>query len=297
MSSFILGKLPIDDDRLTRDLTTVRSFPHIREAYDEFSTGFWQNDSLWNASGDAADTMYRNFDGPAKTTQLGRQLPYLDELVRQHFRSDYIKMVRTRNLVDAMVIPHKDFVEIEACARRCLRVFVALEQVDQAFHSDESGVFNFRKGEIWNLDASIVHVAANFSSQSRIHLCLDFIFPGPFELRDIFNDPRVYDRSLTPAVVRRQPRTEQLEKSVRALSRVMDRHTFRDIVFLLSKLHFRIDVPPRCTGAQYSGHDIYRCWAFFHQASTERRSMTARPLIFFRQNLALVQRCRKAATI
>lgn len=43
MSSYILGKINIDEDKLSKDLQIHETFPKIAEKYDEFGTGFWQN--------------------------------------------------------------------------------------------------------------------------------------------------------------------------------------------------------------------------------------------------------------
>ncbi|MGR5913138.1 aspartyl/asparaginyl beta-hydroxylase domain-containing protein [Bacillus cereus] len=99
-------------------------------------------------------------------------------------------MVRTRNLVDAMVIPHRDFVEFSHSTKQRFRVFLALEDNKMAFHSDEEAVFRIRKGEIWFLDAAIGHAAANFSKDSRVFLCLDYVFDSDFDPSDIFKDKK-----------------------------------------------------------------------------------------------------------
>lgn len=67
MASYIIGKLNLNEELLKKDLATIANFPVIPEEYDEFSSGYWMNNSLWNASNDKNDTMYRDFDH-AKTT-------------------------------------------------------------------------------------------------------------------------------------------------------------------------------------------------------------------------------------
>lgn len=85
MTSQILGRIKLDDHQLRRDLKILDSIARIPEEYDEYSSGYWQNCSLWNASGDATDTMYREFDHPAKQTEHGRRHTYLDRVIRDNF--------------------------------------------------------------------------------------------------------------------------------------------------------------------------------------------------------------------
>ncbi|ANB56669.1 L-proline cis-3-hydroxylase 2 [Anoxybacillus sp. B7M1] len=148
-------------------------------------------------------------------------------------------MVRTRNLIDGMVIPHKDFVELERSKDQYFRVFIPLEDNEYAFHSDEENVFQMKKGEVWFLDAAIVHADINFSNKSRIFLCLDYAFPGPFSPKDVFINDSVYNPNLDPTIIKREEVSSDFKESlVTSLSKVISKYNFRDIVFLLSKIHF-----------------------------------------------------------
>jgi hypothetical protein len=243
MPSYIFGKIELDDTQLKKDLEIVKGFPRISEEYDEFGTGVWINNSLWNASQDATDTMYRDFDYPAKQTEYGRQLPYISKLVTENFNLEYLKMVRTRNLIDGMVIPHKDFVELNKPKNQYFRVFVPLEDNRHAFHSDEDNVFQMKKGEIWFLDAAIDHAAVNFSIESRIFLCLDFAFPGDFHPSEIFTNKALYNEQIKPTIAKReQLKPEAVEHMIQSLSQIIDKYNFKDILFMLSKIHFYKDV-------------------------------------------------------
>ncbi|MGH3923873.1 MAG: aspartyl/asparaginyl beta-hydroxylase domain-containing protein, partial [Pseudonocardiaceae bacterium] len=171
MRSHILGRVDLDSDRLRPDLQYLAEVPRIEEEYDEFSSGYWKNVSLWSASGEADDTAYRDIPKAALPTAHSWQVPYLDELVRNVFDERLIKMVRARNLIDALVVPHRDFVELDKDCDRYLRTFMVLENNSQAFHSDDDTVIRMRPGEIWFLDAAAVHAAVNFSTRSRQAIC------------------------------------------------------------------------------------------------------------------------------
>ena len=178
-----------------------------------------------------------------KETELARACPSVRELLEGHFSFEHLRMVRTRDLVSAVVLPHVDFAEVDSGACRCLRLLVPLETNPVAFHSDPSGVFHMRKGEVWYLDAALVHSAANFSSASRVVVCLDYVFPEPFEMQDAFRSDNGHLARPEPLIVTRKVPGPEFEDALLALSEVMNRLTFRDIAFMLAKLHFSFDVP------------------------------------------------------
>jgi hypothetical protein len=241
--SFVLGKIELDDELLDRDLEVMSSFSEIREEYDEYSSGYWKNYSLWNCSGDSEDTLYKDYDVPARLTAHGEKLGYINRLVRENFDLTHLKMVRARNLINAVIIPHKDFVELEKDPSQYFRVFITLEENKDSFHSDEHQVFHMRKGEVWFLDASIVHAACNFSNESRMCICLDFQFPGSFQPSDIFANKRIYDDRIAPHTLHREGVDQEFTQALMGLSRLINRSNFKDMVMVLSKMHFTRDVP------------------------------------------------------
>lgn len=247
MRSHILGKIDFDEERLSFDKAFIRSIPRIDEEYDEFSSGYWTNVSLWNASGEAEDTTYRDIPGAALRTDYGQQVPYLDELVSKIFDEQAIKMVRARNLIDAILFPHRDFVELDKSRDQYFRVLIALEDNEQAFHSEDDAVLRMRSGEIWYLDAGAVHAAVNFSTNNRQAICVDFAFDGDFDESDIFTDKQFYNPGLEPAIPSRMPFTAAQRKDLLGLGRVITRDNFKEVVALLSKIHFRYEVPAAAT--------------------------------------------------
>lgn len=240
MASKILGKINIDG--VEGDIEYLNSVAKQPEEYDEFSQGYWKNLSLWNASGEAGDTQYRN-TGQCLPTEHACQCPGIQKLVEQHFKLDHLKMVRARSLVDGVVIPHRDFVELNK-KTTYLRVFLALEDNAQAFHSDEHGVFQMQAGEVWFLDAGITHAAVNFGLKSRMFLCLDFMFQGAFEPTGIFADASSSTACRSDFHVDRQVFTKSNEEEiVAATAKILNCFTFKDVVFALSKYHFIYELP------------------------------------------------------
>ncbi|KZB85460.1 L-proline cis-3-hydroxylase [Amycolatopsis regifaucium] len=243
MRSHIVGKVDLDKVRLQQDLEALAAIPRVEEEYDEFSSGYWKNLSLWNSSGEADDTMYRDIQGAAKPTAHAAKAPYLDELIRTVFDPQIVKMARARNLVDAMVIPHRDFIELNKDNDQYFRTFMVLEDNESAFHSDDDTVIHMRPGEIWYLDAAAPHSAVNFSSNSRQSLCVDFAFDGPFTEDQIFSEKSFYQPALKPDIVARKPFTDEHRNKLVRLGEVIDKDNFKDILFLMSRVHYRYDVP------------------------------------------------------
>lgn len=120
MASRIIGEININDDNLKHDVSYLNSVTKLPEEYDEFGQGHWKNISIYNASGNASDSQYRQTDECLSTEHAAR-CPSIQALVLQHFKFKNLKMIRARSLVDGMVIPHRDFVELDK-ATPCFRV-------------------------------------------------------------------------------------------------------------------------------------------------------------------------------
>lgn len=243
MPSYIIGTIDISRYELTGDLNYLNSVKKQPEEYDEFGQGYWKNLSLFNATGVAEDSQYRNSQSCLPTGHM-EHCSSVAKLIYDNFDFTHMKMVRARNLVDGMVIPHRDFVELDKSIHY-FRVFVPLENNKQSFHSDENGVFQMRPGEVWFLDAAINHAAINFASQSRMFLCLDFIFEDDFRDTQIFRAHAKVDTSPSRDVyVQRKPMDESLRTTiVDAISKVISPSTFKDLLFLVSKYHFNYQLP------------------------------------------------------
>ncbi|MFF2200001.1 aspartyl/asparaginyl beta-hydroxylase domain-containing protein [Streptomyces sp. NPDC058145] len=245
MRSHILGRIELDQERLRKDLDYLAAVPTVEEEYDEFSNGFWKNIPLYNASGGSEDRLYRDLEGaPARPTRHAEHVPYLDEIITTVYDQDRLQMARTRNLKNAIVIPHRDFVELDRELDLYFRTFMVLEDSPLAFHSDDDTVIHMRPGEIWFLDAAAVHSAVNFSDISRQALCVDLAFNGSFDEKEAFADASVYAPGETPELPDRKPFTRERAERIRSLADVVERENFRDILFLLSKVHFTYDVHP-----------------------------------------------------
>lgn len=120
----------------------------------------------------------------------------------------------------------------------------ALENNEESFHSDELGVFQMMAGEVWFLDAGISHAAVNFGGKSRMFLCLDFMFKGKFKVTDIFTNSISAISYRKSFYIDRQPFTDNnIDEVVAATAKILNRHTFKDLIFALSKYHFTYEIP------------------------------------------------------
>jgi hypothetical protein len=255
MSSQILAKLELSNFNFEADIQRLNALPLQAEAYEEFGQGHWKNLALYNASGSAHDDQYRNV-ASCVPTSLIEQCPEINRFLVSNFQFTNLRMVRARNLIDGMVIPHRDFVELDD-SHTYLHVFVPLEHNNDSYHSDASGVFQMQLGEVWFLDAAIDHAAINFSNHSRMFLCLDFSYKENFENQDIFSRSASFSMQKEPTYVARKALTYSHRQAlVSGLSSLLSKHTFKDLVFAISKLHFLYKV------------EVAECYEWLVEAAT-----------------------------
>ncbi|MGI0115748.1 aspartyl/asparaginyl beta-hydroxylase domain-containing protein [Zooshikella sp. RANM57] len=241
MPSRLIGFIDIDNYKLIDEVNYLNAIPKQREEYDEFGQGYWKNLSLYNSSGRKGDSQYKNADQCLPTEYMDF-CPEIKRFIEENFSIETLRMVRARNLIDGMVIPHRDFVELDKGVSY-FRVFIPLENNEDSYHSDSTGVFQMKPGEVWYLDAGINHAAINFSFQSRMFLCLDFIFKDEFNDSDIFKYTSNVVFDVKPTYKQRQALPESLKESiVDSMSLILSKETFKDILFALSKYHFIYDI-------------------------------------------------------
>ena len=241
MSSYILGNISIDKYDISNEMVFINEIPRVIEEYDAFFQVFWKNVSLMNKSGDKDDSQYSDSDLGLKTF-YGEKTPKLFKLIEENFTTEKLRMVRARNLIDGMVIPHSDFVELDYKSKKHFRVFLPLEENHDSFHSDINRVFQMKLGEIWFLDAFIPNAAINFSNRCRLFLCLDFVFSEDFLPSEIFKDKTLYNPNNNPIKVQRKLVSKyDLEEIEDSISKILNDKNYRDILFAVSKLHFNYE--------------------------------------------------------
>ena len=238
MNSRIIGTLSFDDHLLKQDVETILQFGDVREEYSEYRFGLWKNYVLWNGTGNQKDTLYMGPDGGAFQTGLGNQLPYINSVINNFFHTDKLKMVRANLLRDALLIPHRDYIEFKSESEYLARVHLPLKTNSGALHSEDDSVFHLRCGEVWYLDAGNVHSACNPSDEPRISLVLDFKLEGDAPLESILKQPLNERPATTPALIEREPMSDDFRNSIHVLRHVINRSNYRDILLFLSRVHF-----------------------------------------------------------
>ena len=244
----LLERINFDRNRLLKELEIISNFPVFEEEYSEFSSGTWINNSLWNDDGNYKNTQYKNYSGPAQLTELGEKTHYINNFIEKYFDIKNLKMVRTRNLVNGQVLPHKDFIELDDDEEKYIRVLIPLETSLTSYHSDEYyGVFRMLKGDIWMLDASVIHAAYNFSEDSRVILCLDFQYHNFCDIDEniIFKKHSIRNKNIEPMIFNRAKLREQdIEDFISYISKSIN--TVSDVkkaVIKISSAHVHHEIP------------------------------------------------------
>lgn len=237
MNSRILGALDLDEDLLRQDVEKILQFDDVKEEYSEYRFGTWKNYVLWNGSGDQKDTLFKGTEGGAIKTPPARKLEYISSVIEENFHTENLKMVRANLLRDAVLIPHRDYVEFKADSSKLARVHIPIQTDQDSMHAEGDDVFHMRKGEVWYLDVSSIHSACNLSESPRISLVLDFCLDGQ-PLESVFKHPQHYRPHLEPMMIDREPVDEEFLNTIASMKHVINRVNYRDIVLFLSRIHF-----------------------------------------------------------
>lgn len=244
----LVGRIKFDNALLKKDLKVLSELPNIKEQYDEFGSGTWINHSLYNKTGEWTDTVFSDYGHAAVKTQVGSATPYLSSVIENYFDTEHMTMARVRNLVNGLVIPHTDFLELSKDKSQYIRILVPLETSIDSYHSEEKfGVFRMRKGDIWILESTVPHSAINLTSDNRRILSLDFRYTDHnnphYSL--IFKDPSIHDETVHPALVSRTKlEHEDLNDYLELLStRFNDKDDAEQILVKLSQIQLRFESP------------------------------------------------------
>lgn len=239
MNSRVIGSIDLDERLLNSEIEQILQFGDVKEEYSEYRFGIWKNYVLWNGSGNRKDTLFKGPQGGAIKTEFGRQLNYINSIIEENFHTEKIKMVRANLLRDALLIPHRDYVEFKDDSDRMARIHVPIKTDSKCLHSEDGNVFHMRLGEIWYLDVSRVHSACNLSETPRISLVLDFCLDGA-PLESLLKSDRL--KVPKPQMTERKPIDDNFLQAVASLKHIVNQENYRDIVQLLSRVHFYREV-------------------------------------------------------
>lgn len=245
MYSGIVGTVKLDDAALEREIVGILQLGHVKEEYSEYRFGTWQNYVLWNGTGRQADSLFRGVQGGALQTELGAQFEYINSIVEEILYIDKVKMVRANLLQDALLIPHRDYVEFKKDSDRLARLHIPIQTNPQALHSENGHVFHMRKGEIWILRVDHVHSACNPSEVPRISIVIDVCLDGA-PLESVLRNPPNGDSQVKPLMIKRDPIDDDFLQSVWSLRHTISEANYKDVVMFLSRIHFYKNVDSCC---------------------------------------------------
>ncbi|QUQ67495.1 aspartyl/asparaginyl beta-hydroxylase domain-containing protein [Kutzneria sp. CA-103260] len=234
----MLSTYTVDTEALARDLATMESFPYTN-TYGEFACGHWRSCAAWNGSGDGLHTSLDAYDGPAVLTDLGKQLPYVEELVNRLFDVSLLRFGRIARLTPGSVlVPHRDYLELES---DLIRIHLPLETDDSCLNSHENVIYHMNLGEIWFLDATKPHSAFSGWDRDRVHLVLDFKADSIGKI--LADDPAVTG---IPAdrTVSRPPMTPAESEAYVAAGALMTHVTHREFLKIAITALFTRDIEP-----------------------------------------------------
>jgi putative nonproteinogenic amino acid hydroxylase len=232
MKSRLLATIPLDSVRLKRDLQALDQ-AYFRDDYLEYTFGAWRSYVLANPTGDETDARFRPSDAAPLITALGRRMPYVLSLIDTHFDTRTLRWSRIFTVQDALLVPHRDFLEFD---RPLHRLHLVLDTDPSCLHSEYDVVYHMRQGEIWEVDGLSIHAACTLSCYRRISLVLDFEqdgTPAESRIRATGGAPQP-----SPQILDLPTLSEAEIAAIRGLRAIARNENFRDVVNLLGKVHF-----------------------------------------------------------
>ena len=246
MRTQYVATIPLDEDRLAKDLEQTTSF-RFSEAYSNYLIGGpWKNAALWATGGDTGTGVLTEYayDQQATFTEYGLQLPYLQELISNTADLSRLQFVRLAVFSDSVIVPHRDFLELADLpeeARSAHRLHIPLVTHENRFFSEDNVVYRMRAGEAWYFDASRIHSVASLSSAPRIHLIFDFADrTGAGSLVKVESAGKV-DGIPADRRVNRPPLPEATRANLLRLADVLTMDNFGEVFSIVIKTHFRFD--------------------------------------------------------
>ena len=233
MRSKIVGFVEFDQARLDKDLARIEEIEFSR-AYAEYACGSWSTCMIWNFSGSKDDSVLREYDGWAKVTEIGKPLEYINEVINENFNTEYLKSVRIlKSEDDGIVLPHRDFLEF---SKGFSRFQLPLYITDHSYNSENQTVYRMRQGEIWHVEAREVHCGGTFGKNKKINLLIDFAPDIPIETLIKKSDKNVEE--IVPDIIERRDLSKEQLETITTMGQIVNETNFRDMVNLLSKVHF-----------------------------------------------------------
>jgi len=228
VESRVIGRVQVGGSDLATELTTIQRYSEYYSYVECF--GDWRSFTLANSTGCEADYIFREGQGGAKLTELGKRVPHLIELIAGIFDFSRVVQVRAFSLSDGVVFPHRDYIEVN---NAYVRLQVPLVTNPLAFHAEMDSVFQMQQGEVWYLAAERLHTACNLIETPRLNLCIDLVADDLAEL-----GLEGFAPMSVPATVARLPLTSTVRSDLLGLARATNRYNVKDVIKVVLKAHF-----------------------------------------------------------
>lgn len=234
---------PLNLEAIEQDIFRLKSLPSIH-AFSDYWVGTVRVYTLWNLDGNSKNGYYSEYAGAATLTETGSKLHRIKKIIEDTFYLKYLKFARIFELENGgFLLPHRDFLELE---NGFSRLNIPIKTNDQCFYSEDLVVYHMRFGEVWFVNnGKKVHSAINLSSQSRLHLILDFDNNIPLE--NLFKDKSAMKPPMKPKLIERESLTEASLKNIYNLNGIISNHNLQEIVSILGKIHFHKKTSPELT--------------------------------------------------
>lgn len=246
MRTHYVATTQLDEAPLAKDLEQTDSFVWSEAYSDYLFGGAWKSCMLWTRGGDTGDGVVANYDHaqPSTFTPYGDQLPYLRGLITSIADLDRLNFVRLAKVTNGVGLPHRDLLELGELpddTRNAHRMHIPLATNEECFFTEGNTVYRMRRGEVWFLNAAVIHSVAVLSNEPRIHLMLDFV-DRPSAKSLVTIDGAGEDAGI-PAdrVVKRPPLTDAGHAGLLRLADVLTMDTFNEIFSIVIKKNLRYD--------------------------------------------------------
>ncbi|GLK50744.1 aspartyl/asparaginyl beta-hydroxylase domain-containing protein [Maricaulis virginensis] len=205
-----ISTVAIDISEVKREISLVDPEDY-KNYYTEYSNGGWRTCMLANQSGDADSHRIEASKGGARLTRVGNRLTYLTGLISNWFDRSalvYARLIKTQP--GSIVFPHRDYLDFEG---ELVRIHIPLKTNSRFLHSESDLVFHMKQGEVWYLDATNLHAAANLGRSIRYALVLDFHCSN--HITDCLRDDNLISLRYPDSVHRREYNRQEIVSKLR----------------------------------------------------------------------------------
>ncbi len=223
---------------IEKEIQKIDTLPSVFP-YPEYIVGHRTMYPLWNQSGDINDANICHYEGISKITRIGTELSHIREVLTNTFYLEHLKVARINKHFSGLFgFAHRDYSDNQAKTESFYtRIHIPIKTQMGCWHAYNSELYHMDYGEIWLHDGSIVHAPCNFSSETRLHILLDFDYEVPLE--NLFRDKSVLSPSYPIDEANRDTFHEKDLEQILRLSEIVNSYNFKDIAGIVGKVPFK----------------------------------------------------------